>query len=76
MPKLRKAAHVRSMKSIAIKVGAKIGGRKSKVSVKGLSNATLLKEANHIIRPRDKNKIMTEINVRGLNTLVKSTETI
>lgn len=78
MPKLRRPAHVRSMKSIAVKVKSKIYGRKSGISVNGLSASALLKEANHISRLRDKNKILSEVRKRGLIIpyTVMSTETI
>ena len=69
MPKLRKVAPVRSAKSIAVKVNAKLGGRKSKISTKGLSNEALLKEVSHIKRKRDTNKLMAELRIRMLQVI-------
>jgi len=66
MPKLRRAASVRSAKSVAVHVTSKIGGRKSKVGVAGLSSTELLKEATHIKRSRDKTKLLNEVKKRGL----------
>lgn len=74
MSKLRRAASVRSAKSIAVKISCKIGGRKSKVSTRSLSKEALLKEASHLKRPRDKNKIVAELRHRGLATPVESVE--
>ena len=70
MPKVRRVAPVRSAKSIAVRVNSKIGGRKSKTSVKGLSNEALLKEVTQLKRARDKSKVLSEIRNRKL-TLVE-----
>lgn len=76
MPKLRRAAMVRSAKSIAVRVACKIGGRKSKIGVASLSADALKKEAGHTSRLRDKNKIMAEMNKRGLVLEIETTEPI
>lgn len=64
MPKFRKVISGKKAKTTAVRVNSKVGGRKSKNSVKTMSNVDLIKEHEAPKRPRDKNKVQKEFDYR------------